>query len=162
MKTWSPGSRQTPLLPSQQCCQKGLLQVTRPGEENSPRMPTQLQGPVCFSATRTCETYLFLIPSCISPLGLQALTFDAPQTCPPERQDLSNTEPCAGLLHSLSDALSTSLLGMEALLFLASCPPLQLHLLLLSTKLPEEMGSPPFYPFYPKNYSSSVKAPFGP
>ena len=85
-----------------------------------------------------------------------------PQTCPHERQDLSNTETCAGLLHSLSDALSTSLLGMEALLFLASWPPLQLHLLLLSTKLREEMGSPPFYLFCPKNYSSSVKAPFGP
>ena len=66
MKTWSPGPRQTPLLPSQQCCQKGLSQVTRPGEETSPRMSTQLQGPVCFSATRTCETYLFLLPFCIS------------------------------------------------------------------------------------------------
>lgn len=96
MRTRSPGPRQTLLLPSQQCCHVGLAQVTRPGEENSPQMSTQLQGPVCFSATRTCETYLFLLPSCIPPPspapGLQALTFDPLQTCPPERQDLSNTE----------------------------------------------------------------------
>lgn len=102
--------------------QVGLFRVTSQGEENSPKVSTQLQRPNCFPATRAPEKYLCLPPSCTSPSEADRpclLIHHRPVHLKDTKWSFQHWSLCRILqwlpLHSLPDELSTSLHGMEGL-----------------------------------------------
>lgn len=133
-----------------------------------PRCPPSFSGPTAFLTLgllrSTCvSSHPALLP--LRPTG-PASWFTTDLSTWKTQSDLSNTEVCAGFFN---DFPSTPYQMNSQLLCMAwrashSWPPAHLcsFISLCCPQSSPEMRSPFFYRFCPKNYSSSVKAPFGP